>query len=180
MIYWVKQRNWWGKISLKIGKGDKYRRWGRRVKSQTVCKCHKDHIVNYLGVPKIHTSWCICMYTYMYVYIYALPALLPSGLTVLPPSVKDDLTETLAPGLRSFFSLVCQDCPRDCQNTTGYFYCSCPWGPQEWKMSPYCWSQHILQTQGPGVPEPELTWKPPPQWLAFIVPNGAIQAFKEA
>lgn len=46
------------------------------------------------------------------------------------------------------------------------------------EASLYCWSYHALQTQGLEAPDLELTWKPPPERLAFIIPEGAMSASK--
>lgn len=51
------------------------------------------------------------------------------------------------------------------------FTLGCP-HPQRWKLSPYCWRDHALQTQGPEAPQLNLSWKPPPWGLAFMVPEG--------
>lgn len=58
-------------------------------------------------------------------------------------------------------------------------YCYCPWLLlRGGRLSPYCWRECALQTQGPGAPDLALAWKPPPWRLAIMVPENSMKASK--
>lgn len=48
----------------------------------------------------------------------------------------------------------------------------------EWKVSPYCWSRHVIQIQVSEVSELELTWMPHLWRLNIMIPESDMEASK--
>lgn len=111
------------------------------------------------------------------IYTSSLNEKFPSGMTLFLLRVKDYLSKTPTASMRSPL-LRCQDCPSDSQNTVN---CYCLWltPSQRQKLSSYCWRRHHApQTHVPEARELGLIWKPPLWELAFIMPEGVMQASK--
>jgi hypothetical protein len=50
--------------------------------------------------------------------------------------------------------------------------------PKRSKINPHWWRHHVLQTQDTEHPEAAVIWKTPPGGLTFMVPEGALHAYK--
>lgn len=111
------------------------------------------------------------------IYTSSLNEKFPSGMTMFLLRVKDYLTKNAnSRHEKSSFEVsgLSKWLPKHC-------YCYCLWltPPQRQKLSSYCWRRHHApQTHVPEARDLGLIWKPPLWGLAFIVPEGVMQASK--
>lgn len=86
---------WWGKRKEKavIREGGVKKREGKGKTTVRMSESHSVHTIIYLKILIIYTSQCV--------NIHSLSGIFPSGLTILPPKVTDQITQTPTLAMRT-------------------------------------------------------------------------------